>query len=97
MILWKNSYVEDDNGNIINILSSGLDITENLQIRNKLKESEELLRKVFDVSDEIIFIKDLDGTYINANKAFSEILIDHLMKLLEKKMMKYLQKKKQNI
>jgi len=59
MILWKNSYVEDDNGNIINILSSGLDITENLQIRNKLKESEELLRKVFDVSDEIIFIKIL--------------------------------------
>jgi len=50
-----------------------------------LKESEELLRKVFDVSDEIIFIKDLDGTYINANKAFSEILKDHLMKLLEKR------------
>lgn len=31
-----------------------------------------MLRKVFDVSDEIIFIKDLDGTYINVNKAFSE-------------------------
>ena len=85
MILWKNSYVEDDNGNIINILSSGLDITENLQIRNKLKESEELLRKVFDVSDEIIFIKDLDGTYINANKAFSEIFDRPLNEIIGKK------------
>ncbi len=85
MILWKNSYVEDDNANIINILSSGLDITENLQIRNKLKESEELLRKVFDVSDEIIFIKDLDGTYINANKAFSEIFERPLDEIIGKK------------
>ncbi|HOC53073.1 MAG TPA: PAS domain S-box protein [Caldisericia bacterium] len=85
MILWKNSYIEEDNGNIINILSSGLDITENLQIRNKLKESEELLRKVFDVSDEIIFIKDLDGTYINANKAFSEIFDRPLNEIIGKK------------
>jgi len=85
MILWKNSYIEDDNGNIINILSSGLDITENLQIRNKLKESEELLSKVFDVSDEIIFIKDLDGTYINANKAFSETFERPLNEIIGRK------------
>lgn len=85
IILWKNSNIIDDNGNITGLLSSGLDITENLKIRKQLRESEELLKKVFDISDEIIFVKDLDGTYVHANKAFSEIFERPLEEIIGKK------------
>lgn len=85
LILWKNSFIKDEKGNITNLLSSGLDITENILIRNKLRESEELLKKVFDISNEIIFVKDLDGTYTFANKAFSELFERPLDEIIGKK------------
>lgn len=85
MILWKNSFIKDEKGNITNLLSSGLDITENIVIKSKLRESEELLKKVFDISDDIIFVKDLDGTYTFANKAFSELFKRPLDEIIRKK------------
>ncbi|MGC9089867.1 MAG: PAS domain S-box protein [Caldisericia bacterium] len=85
MILWKNSNMKDEYGNITGLLSSGLDITEDLKVRKQLKESQELLKKVFDISDEIIFVKDLDGTYLLANKAFSDIFERPLKEIIGKK------------
>jgi len=83
IILWNNSLIKDEN--ITKLLSSGLDITENIKIRKQLKESEHLLKKVFDISDEIIFVKDLDGTYTLANKAFSDIFERPLDEIIGKK------------
>lgn len=85
IILWKNSYLNDDDGNIVGLLSSGIDITENLKLRKILREKEEVLKKVFDATDEIIFIKDLDGVYINANLAFSKIFERPLEEIVGKK------------
>lgn len=85
LILWKNSLINDRDSNSKYLLSSGFDITENIKIRSKLRESEELLKKVFDISDEIIFVKDLDGTYTFANKAFSELFERPLDKIIGKK------------
>lgn len=85
IILWKNSFIKDENENITKLLSSGLDITENIMLRKQLKEREDLLKKVFDISDEIIFVKDLDGTYTLANKAFSDIFERPLDKIIGKK------------
>ncbi|MDO9575663.1 MAG: PAS domain S-box protein, partial [bacterium] len=43
------------------------------QTQKEVKESQERFRAVFSVSDEIIFIKNLEGHYTQANAAFSRI------------------------
>ncbi len=52
IIAWHNTILKDDNGNITGHLSSGDDITEQLILKNKLKENEELLRTVTDYTND---------------------------------------------
>jgi len=49
------------------------DITERKRTERALKESREHLRAVLDASQEIIFAKDLEGRYTQANAAFSRL------------------------
>jgi len=48
-------------------------ISENKRINGKLKESEELLRAIFDTAKDIIFVKDKERKYKVVNKAFCEL------------------------
>ncbi len=50
MIAWHNSYVEDEDGNITGILSSGEDITERKKGEEELKESEHLLSRAQEIT-----------------------------------------------
>jgi len=43
------------------------------QTQEEMRESEGRLRAVFNASDEIIFVKDLEGRFTQANAAFSRI------------------------
>ncbi len=54
-------------------------VTELEQAIAKLRESEKRLQVVFEASPLVIFAKDLDGRYIMANPAFSQLL-DHPVK-----------------
>ena len=49
-IAWHNSLQRDPVGNIIGILSSGIDITERKRVESKFRESEILLNKVQEVA-----------------------------------------------
>jgi diguanylate cyclase (GGDEF)-like protein/PAS domain S-box-containing protein len=71
IILWKNSFILDQKGEK-KLLSSGIDITKELKFQKALREKEELLNKILDTSDEIIFIKDINGKYIYVNETFSK-------------------------
>jgi diguanylate cyclase (GGDEF)-like protein/PAS domain S-box-containing protein len=72
IVLCKNSLIEDKDGKPL-LLSTGLDITDEIKLQKEFKEKEEILNKLFDASTEIIFLKDLNFKYIMANKIFSDL------------------------
>lgn len=61
------------NRKVVGIRGIALDITENKKVENKLKESEERYRKIFENSTEGIFQTTLEGRYINVNPAFAKM------------------------
>ncbi|MHA2008495.1 MAG: PAS domain-containing protein [Promethearchaeota archaeon] len=77
-ISWHNAQLYDDDGNIIASLSSGEDITEFKETEEKLKESQENLRNLFNSIPIGIHMYHLyeDGrlVFIGANPAADEIL-----------------------
>ncbi len=48
------------------------DVSEQKQLENALRESESLLKTFIESSTDVIFVMDLDGRFILANKAFTE-------------------------
>ena len=61
------------------------DITKRKKAEDALRKSEELLRAVFDASNEVIFVKDTAGRYTHANAAFSRIFGMTVEKIIGKK------------
>ena len=47
------------------------DVTEVKRTERMLKESEATLRMMFDTAEDAIFIKDMNGIYVQANRAFA--------------------------
>jgi PAS domain S-box-containing protein len=50
------------------------DVSEQKRTERRLKESEELMRMVFETAKDAIFIKDMNGMYVKANAACAELL-----------------------
>ncbi|MBI5742953.1 MAG: PAS domain S-box protein [Elusimicrobia bacterium] len=50
------------------------DVTEQKRTEMRLKESEELMRRVFDTAKDAIFVKDMNGMYIKVNKACADLM-----------------------
>lgn len=50
------------------------DVTEQRKIEDALKESEALMRRVFDTASDVIFIKDMNGMFLKVNKACADLL-----------------------
>ncbi len=66
---FHNSILRDKEGCIIGTLSSGEDITEQMETDAALQESEERYRAFFDHSLNFVYIYDFKGNLIDANKA----------------------------
>ncbi|MDP7667211.1 MAG: PAS domain S-box protein [Rhodospirillales bacterium] len=64
--------VTDFEGRFLGIGSIGADITAQRQAEDARRESEDLLRSLIDHSPAVIHLKDLNGTYLMANRAFEE-------------------------
>lgn len=84
--------LHDENGNIFAICSFAVNLTELKKkekekevILKSLKEKNDLLETIFDISEDLIYIKNLDGTYIQANKAFLNFLNKKLEEIIEKR------------
>jgi len=67
IIAWHNNVLKDEAGNIINVLSSGQDITERKQAEEALRKSEEKYRELADFLPQIVFENDERGnlTFFN--------------------------------
>jgi len=67
LVRWTNSYIQDANGEISAVLSSGVDITQESQLSKKLFEQEHLYKLTFEEADIGIAHSSLNGEWIDAN------------------------------
>ncbi len=84
IIHWDNNYFRDQNGNILGILSSGLDVTEEKLASTKLKTSEKKFRTLFENAADAIIIFDLHCNVIDANSVACDMLgygVEELLQL----------------
>jgi two-component system CheB/CheR fusion protein len=74
LISWTNSLVKDENGVVTGIVSSGLDITNEAALSQKLFEQENLYKLTFEEADIGIAHVSLDGNWIDTNDYLSKLL-----------------------
>jgi PAS domain S-box-containing protein len=60
-----------DNGSIRNFLAIKNDITERKKVTDALNSSQQLLKEIIDRVPQLIYIRDSEGRYLLANKAFA--------------------------
>lgn len=66
----------NEKGEYIGAMAIVMDVTERKQIEEKLKESEERLKRLIEYAPEAIYINDLHGKFIDGNKQ-AEVLIGY--------------------
>ncbi|MGQ9624304.1 MAG: PAS domain S-box protein [Candidatus Bathycorpusculaceae bacterium] len=89
----------NENGNYVGTIAIVMDIMEQKKMEEKIKESEERLRKLVEYAPDTIYINDLNGNFIDGNRR-AEILTGYRREeLIGKNMLeigllpkKYLQK-----
>ncbi len=74
LISWRNNYIKDKNGNITSVISSGIDITDQEALTEKLFEQEHLYKLTFEEADIGIAHVSLDGKWIDTNEYLSKLL-----------------------
>ncbi|OGR45401.1 MAG: hypothetical protein A2X35_03940 [Elusimicrobia bacterium GWA2_61_42] len=70
----QKSGVVTKNGRPLYITGVMRDVTEQKNTEIRLKESEAMMRMVFDTAKDAIFIKDMNGMYVKVNKACADMM-----------------------
>ena len=74
-VVWTNKAMRDRNGNVVEILCIGNDITEHKRMENELRNYEERFRHLFETSkDGLLLIDKQSGNIVNANAAMAELM-----------------------
>lgn len=84
IVAWHNTVIRDEDGNIIETLSSGEDITERKQAETSLRESETKLRTFMESASEGIVIVDHEGRIELVNARIQEMFGYKRSELLDK-------------
>tara|TARA_R110002050_G_scaffold286468_3_gene436978 strand:- start:58236 stop:61358 length:3123 start_codon:yes stop_codon:yes gene_type:complete len=69
LIRWRNAILKDTNGDAIGLISSGVDITEQVVLEQELRVSEEKNRAILEALPDIIAIHDAKGTFLDIQSA----------------------------
>ncbi len=72
-IAWKNTPIYDNNGNLVEVLSVGIDITEKKRKEEELKQTWNFIFSMLDALPDGVAIKDPDGRWVYANRAMLEV------------------------
>lgn len=73
-IAWTNRIVRDGNGEVIEFLSIGTDITERRRAEEARRASETRYRKLFDCAPDGIVIADAESRYLDVNASICRML-----------------------
>ncbi|MFK5856531.1 MAG: PAS domain S-box protein, partial [Bacteroidota bacterium] len=67
LINWRNNILLDNYGNLMGILSIGVDITKQKNAEEELRKSEEKFKSVVKSMDDIVFVIDKDNRFVSVN------------------------------
>ncbi len=73
-IAWTNNQIKDIDGNIIGIISSGLDITNEQRLEEKLLQEEKLYKLTFEEASIGIAHASLEGKIVDTNIYLTQLL-----------------------
>jgi PAS domain S-box-containing protein len=76
-VIWaeqKNILLYDEEGNLTALEGIARDITERKQVEENLERERSLLKSLLDSIPDMIFFKDIDGTYLGCNPEFSNFV-----------------------
>jgi len=72
-IRWHNSIQTNDKGEVVEIFSSGEDITDQLKNEEERKRTEDRFRILFEYAPDAYYINDLKGYFLDGNRAAEEL------------------------
>ncbi len=71
---WSNTVLKDDQGQVLYVIGTGIDITERWQAEKSLRESETKYHFLIDNLSDGIILADLDGNIMDTNRKIEELL-----------------------
>ncbi len=74
LIAWTNNYITDEDGVITSVITSGIDITNEEELSQKLFEQEHLYKLTFEEADIGIAHASLEGIWIDVNEYLCHLL-----------------------
>ncbi|MCL4303077.1 MAG: PAS domain S-box protein [Anaerolineae bacterium] len=74
LIAWSTSTLFDRSGLVEYVIATGIDITEQKRAETALRESEERFRILFEFAPDAYYLNDLEGRFIDGNRAAEEII-----------------------
>ncbi len=72
-IAWKNTPIYDNNGNLVEVLSVGIDITDKKRKEEELKQTWNFIFSMLDALPFGVAIKDPKGLWVYSNRSMLEI------------------------
>ncbi len=72
-ILKSVDYLRDENGTVIGGIESFQDITDKIEMEKRLKKSEERFRYLWENANDMLYIHDLNGKFLDINKKALEV------------------------
>lgn len=74
LIAWSIATLFDKNDMVEHIIATGIDITEQRRAEVALRESEGRFRILFEFAPDAYYLNDLEGRFIDGNRAAEEII-----------------------
>lgn len=71
---WNNSIISDSGGNVMGVISLGLDITERKRAEQALKQSELRYKNIIRTTQDGFWYVDTDGRFLDVNDATCKML-----------------------
>lgn len=76
LIEWSNSAVTDESGRVIQIIATGIDVTERERTEQALRETQQRQKALLDSFPDAAWLKDAEDRYIAVNRKFYDLLED---------------------
>jgi PAS domain S-box-containing protein len=66
-IAWRNKIINDENGNVKEVLSIGIDITRKKHAESDLVKNQQIRRALLNATDEAAMLLDIEGKFLAMN------------------------------